>query len=64
MNMQEIRAIAKQLEIKSSGLSKAELVKRIQLGEGNIDCYATTGASTCDQTECLWRKDCLSATRE
>lgn len=64
MNMQEIRAIAKQLEIKSSGLSKAELVKRIQLGEGNIDCYAMPGAGNCDQTECLWRKDCLSAARE
>lgn len=61
MNMQEIRVIAKNHEIKTSGLSKADLVKAIQREEGNFDCYATASDGNCDQSECLWRKDCMTA---
>lgn len=64
MNLQEIRAIAKQMKIKAGGASKADLVKKIQLEEGNFGCYATASKGICDQPACLWRKDCFTATRE
>lgn len=64
MTLQEIRAIAKQLKIKAGGASKAGLVKRIQLEEGNFGCYATASKGICDQPACLWRKDCFAAARE
>lgn len=39
MNLQEIRAIAKQRQINSSGPSKTELIHDIQRQEGNFDCF-------------------------
>lgn len=64
MNLQEIRAIAKQLSLKTNGSSKTDLVRKIQLEEGNFDCYATASSGSCDQAACLWRKDCFAAARE
>ena len=59
--MTEIKTIAKQNGIKVSKLKKAELIKQIQLAEGNFDCYATPAVSSCGQEACLWRSDCLKA---
>lgn len=58
MNMQEIRAIAKKLGVKSSKLKKAELVQAIQSSEGNEPCYESGKSADCDQKECLWKDDC------
>ena len=60
MNMQEIRVRAKDLGIKHSRLKKAELIQTIQLTEGNFGCFSTAITGECDQTDCLWREDCLS----
>lgn len=60
MNMQEIRVLAKDLGIKYSRMKKAELIKTIQLTEGNFGCFSTAITGECDQTGCLWREDCLS----
>lgn len=59
MNMQEIRKIAKTLEIKTSRMSKLNLIREIQTVEGNIACFATPAAADCDQQDCIWRGDCL-----
>ncbi|MFH1493475.1 MAG: SAP domain-containing protein [Pseudomonadota bacterium] len=64
MNLQDIRAIARDLKLKPGGASKAELVRHIQRREGNFDCYATAALGICDQSACLWRKDCLAAARQ
>ena len=61
MQMTEIKTIAKQYGVKISKLKKAELIKQIQLAEGNFDCYATPVNVTCNQEKCLWRSDCLKA---
>lgn len=61
MKLQEIRAIAKQHHIHSSGLSKSELIHEIQQKEGNFDCFGTACNGECSQMECLWRGDCLEA---
>ena len=59
MKMREIRQKAKDLGLKNTfGLSKAELIRRIQRAEGNFDCFGTT-ADYCDQSQCCIREDCL-----
>ena len=61
MKLQEIRAIAKQHQINSSGLSKNELIHEIQRQEGNFDCFGSACNGECDQMGCLWRDDCFDA---
>lgn len=58
MKLEEIKVIAKKHEIKVAKLKKAELVRAIQLAEGNDVCFETGQASQCGQAECLWRADC------
>lgn len=60
MNMKTIRHLAKTLKVESSQLSKTELIKKIQLAEGNFDCYGSASNGECDQVDCVWRSDCLS----
>ncbi len=64
MKMQEIREIAKPLGIKTSRLSKINLVRAIQLAEGNFACFATATAGECDQLDCIWRGDCLPLSKK
>ena len=64
MKMQEIREIAKRMGIKSGRLNKMKLIRAIQLGEGNFDCFASAGEGECDQSLCKWREDCLPATKK
>lgn len=60
MKLPEIRAIAKQFQIHSGGLSKIELIHQIQRLEGNFDCFGTACDGVCDQAGCLWREDCFA----
>ena len=64
MNMQEIRGIARQLGVNSGRLTKVRLIHAIQRDEGNFDCFATASDGYCDQAGCLWRTDCLAASKE
>lgn len=58
MTVKELQKMAKNLGIKTGGLRKAELVRAIQRAEGNFDCFGTV-EDFCDQTDCLFREDCL-----
>lgn len=58
MKMQEVRAMAKTMGINSFGKTKAELIRAIQLHEGNFDCYGTA-EHYCDQLACCFRSSCL-----
>lgn len=59
MKIQEVRAKAKVLGLKNTfGLSKAELIRRIQKAEGNFDCFGRV-KDYCDQFQCCFREDCL-----
>lgn len=60
MKMKNIKEIAKQMNINFENMDKAELIRAIQNAEGNIPCYATRGHE-CDQINCLWREDCVTA---
>jgi hypothetical protein len=61
MQLQNIKEIAKERGLKVSGQKKENLIKQIQIAEGNFDCFATAYAGVCDQMGCLWRDDCLKA---
>ncbi len=63
MNMQQVRAIARDNGIKYGKLNKINLIRTIQEHEGNYSCFATEAASGCDQVNCLWRDDCYSSAK-
>ncbi len=58
MKLEEIKEIAKQHGIKVGRMKKAEVIKAIQMAEGNEACYNSGQASGCGQDQCLWRDDC------
>lgn len=59
MNMKEIQQIAKAQGIKPKKLPKTTLIRTIQRNEGNFDCFATAYNGECNQSNCLWREDCI-----
>lgn len=63
MELEEIRTFADSLGIPSGELSKTELIKSVQLGEGNFDCYGSASIGECDQLGCNWRADCFEASK-
>jgi hypothetical protein len=63
MNMAEVRAIAKSHKIETAGLSKIDIIHKLQRDEGNFDCYGTAYEGVCDQVGCRWREDCLEASK-
>ncbi len=58
MNVNEIRAIAREREIKTGKMTKGELIRAIQADEGNCGCFGALANGHCDQVDCLWRADC------
>lgn len=63
MKLKEIRVIAESVGVRSKARRKADLIKAIQIAEGNFDCFASAGEQQCDQPECCWREDCFEAAR-
>lgn len=59
MDKGELLKLAGQYFIADTGSSVANLVRKIQLAEGHVDCFAT-GKTRCDQMGCRWRAECLS----
>lgn len=64
MEIEQIRGIAESRNIEPGTLSKIALIKSIQTGEGNFDCFATAYDGDCDQAGCSWREDCFESARE
>ena len=57
MKVTEIRTIARNLGVKnSSRLNKADLIRAVQVAEGNSPCYQQI--SDCGEQDCLWREEC------
>jgi len=63
MNIQQLRTIAQQHQIDAAGLSKTEIIHKLQRQEGNFDCFASATDGECDQFDCLWREDCFKAAK-
>lgn len=60
MNLTEVKSLARQHGIKIGRLNKEQLIKAIQVEEGNFDCFATASDGFCDQLGCIWRDDCFT----
>ena len=39
-------------------MRKFDLIKKIQVTEGNSACFGSNIARVCGQTDCLWFNDC------
>ena len=59
MNRPELQHLAQQYFIPVAGLSVPNLVRRIQLAEGHVDCFLTNPGH-CDEAACRWRQECLA----
>ena len=55
MNMKTLRKLAKQHDLAPEKLDKIELIRGIQRGEGNFDCFAKAYDGYGDQSACRWR---------
>jgi hypothetical protein len=64
MKLEDVRIIAKSRGVQPNSLTKTKLIKTLQAGEGNFDCFATPRNGECDQLGCLWREDCFDAVRK
>jgi hypothetical protein len=58
MKLDEVKEIAKQHNIKTTKAKKSDLVRAIQLAEGNVQCFESGIAAQCSEANCLWRQDC------
>jgi hypothetical protein len=58
MKLDEIKEIAKQHNLKTGKITKSELIRAIQLAEGNLPCFEDSQTAHCRQVHCLWRADC------
>jgi hypothetical protein len=56
--LDDLIALGKKHYIFDASLGKTELIRKIQIAEGNFDCYAMAGSGECDQLKCSWREDC------
>lgn len=59
MTLTEIKAIAKKKKVVIGKLKKEELIKAVQVAEGNSPCFKASFAPSCAVMNCLWRSDCV-----
>ena len=43
---------------------QAQIIRQIQINDGQTPCYATCTSSQCDKKECGWRHDCFDEVGE
>ncbi|MBU5635449.1 SAP domain-containing protein [Geomonas sp. Red69] len=58
MKVQDIKEIAQKMAIHCGKLKKGELIRLIQVTEGNNACFDSGQSSQCGQQGCLWAEDC------
>ncbi len=58
MKITDIRKEAKRLGVETTGMNKTDMIRAIQVAEGNFPCFKTA-TDYCDQLNCSWRDDCL-----
>jgi hypothetical protein len=63
LKMQELRIIAKKHKINSFGMTKAKLIREIQVAEGNFDCFGSA-VQYCDQWGCRYRPLCFDEAKK
>jgi len=64
MNFNQIRAMAKGMNINTYRMNRTAVIRSIQRTENNIECFATERILHCNETSCLWREDCLKSSEK
>jgi len=61
MTIQEVRSMAKSKGVKTANtMKKTDIIRAIQLSEGNFDCFGRASSGYCDQSGCGWKEDCAA----
>jgi hypothetical protein len=61
MKIDEIRERGRALGIAGlDDMQKADMIRAIQLAEGNRECFGNIWNFECLQLDCCWRKNCLT----
>jgi len=60
MKINDVRKMAKGMDINTYGMKKNNIIRAVQQSENNVECFATERVESCNEEECLWREDCLS----
>ena len=59
MTVKDVKTKAKEMGLQlGSKMKKTDMIRSIQVAEGNSPCFQT-GLTSCDQKNCCWRSDCL-----
>lgn len=58
MKLNDVRAKAEEMQIRAGKMKKGDLIKAIQMAEGNTPCFQER--SNCDETACCWQDDCTA----
>ena len=64
MHINDVRRVAKQMNINTLGMNKIEMIRSVQRAENTFECFATERLAHCNEHACLWREDCISANQE
>jgi len=59
MKFNDVRKMAKGMDVNTYRMKKADIIHAIQHKENNIECYGTDRAEFCNEDSCIWRDDCL-----
>ncbi|MBU0484194.1 MAG: SAP domain-containing protein [Proteobacteria bacterium] len=59
MKMVEVKEKAKKLGVKSGKMKKEDLIRAIQIAEGNDACFGSNNKQ-CPQMDCCWRDECIT----
>ena len=63
MTHEEVHTIVEQHQIEFGGLSRNEIIRKIQLKKGQFDCFATAYDGECKYAGCQWRNECFAAAK-
>lgn len=58
MTFNQIKTMAAEHSIRVVGVKKTDIVRVIQLKEGNQPCFDSGKAAECGQSGCLWINAC------
>ncbi|MFP4162124.1 MAG: SAP domain-containing protein [Ectothiorhodospira sp.] len=63
MNLATVRHIARGKGVPPDHLCKRELIRAIQIAEGNQPCFGQAPGGTCAHHDCHWHEDCRRHSR-
>jgi hypothetical protein len=58
MKMEEVRGRARAAGLSAARSRKADLIRAIQVKEGNQACFGAAWRFECGQADCCWGADC------